>query len=290
MGFVGRSRELATLHDWWRTASPRPVLVWGRRRVGKTALIERFTAELPRVVFHTGAGEPVAGELASLSREVAQVFPQDLRDLSTSPYRDWHDALDHLARLAADEPVLLVLDEFPELMTGCPELPGILRAFLDRSAHRTHLRLLLCGSSVRTMWSLQETRAPLYGRFDHAIPVEPFRPPEAAAMLPQLPPDQRALVYGVVGGMPLYLSWWRPAESVHDNLLRLAGRPGSPLLTEGRLIMTTEVGGGDQTTAVLYALASGRTRHHEIKDLAGTDRRVPSTGWSRRGWWNGSRR
>jgi hypothetical protein len=222
-------------------------------------------------VFHTGAGQPAASELEMLSREVGQAFPSDLRDLAVSPYRDWHDALDHLARLAAQEPLLLVLDEFPELMGTAPALPGILRAFLDRSAERTKLRLLLCGSAVRTMWSIQETRAPLYGRFDLALPVHPFRPWEAAQLLPELPPSERALVYGIVGGMPLYLSWWRQDESTADNLLRIAGQPGSPLLTEGRLIMLTEVGGGEQSAGVLYALASGRSRHSEIMDVAGHD-------------------
>lgn len=271
MTFVGRHAELESLHSWWDAPSARPALVWGRRRVGKTALIGRFAADLPRVVFHTGAGQPAPAELGLLSQEVARTFPTDLRDLTVSPYRDWHDALDHLARLAESEPALLVLDEFPELIDTSPALPGILRAFLDRSAERTKLRMLVCGSAVRTMWSIQETRAPLYGRFDLTMPVYPFRPHEAAELLSDLDASTRALVYGLVGGMPLYLAWWRQEESVAENLLRIAGRPGSPLLTEGRLIMLTEVGGAEQSASVLYALASGRSRHSEIQDVVGAD-------------------
>lgn len=271
MVFVGRDNELAALRSWWEQRHARPALVWGRRRVGKTALVARFAADLPRVVFHTGAGEPAAAELRLLSDEVARAFPDDLRDLAAQPYRDWHDALDHLARLGEREPVLLVLDEFPELLQSAPALPGILRAFLDRSARRTRLRILLCGSAVRTMWSIQETRAPLYGRFDLALPVYPFRPHEAARMLSGLAPAERALVYGIVGGMPLYLSWWRSEESLADNLLRLAGQPGGPLLTEGRLILLTEVGAGEQSAAVLHAIAAGKTRFNEIRNAVGAD-------------------
>lgn len=271
MVFVGRAAELEALREWWEQPFPRPALVWGRRRVGKTALLARFAAGMERVVFHTGAGEPAAAELALLSQEVAAVFPADIRDLAANPYRDWHDALDHLARLAEHDPVLLILDEFPELIGTSPALPGILRAFLDRNTGRSQLRLVVCGSAMRTMWSLQETRAPLYGRFDLSLQVHPFRPHEAALMLLDLSAATRALVYGIVGGMPLYLSWWRQAESVRDNLLRMAGSPGSPLLTEGRLILLTEVGGGEQTAAVLHAVASGRTRFGEIRDVAGVD-------------------
>lgn len=277
MDFIGRDSELDALRDWWAHAADRPALIWGRRRVGKTALIEQFASELPRVVFHTGVGDPMTGELAALSDTVRAAGISDLRDLEDTPYRDWRDALDHLARIAEDEPVLLVLDEFPELLRESPTLPGVLRAFLDRTRGRTRLRILICGSGVRTMWSIQETRAPLYGRFNLTLPVYPFRPHEAAAMLPRLSPEDRALAYGIVGGMPLHLSWWRQDAPVAENLYRLVGGPGAPLLTEGRLIMETEtrspIGG-----AILRAIASGVTRYNEIEDVIKTD---PSRGLDR---------
>jgi AAA+ ATPase superfamily predicted ATPase len=268
--FVGREAELDALTHWWEHAPDRPALVWGRRGVGKTALIDHFASTLPRVVFHTGVGEPMPGALARLSEGVAGAKVGGLRDMIANPYRDWRDALDHLAELAATEPLLLVLDEFPELLHGSPTLPGVLRAFLDHTRDRTRLRILICGSAVRTMWSIQETRAPLYGRFNLTLPVFPFRPHEAAAMLPRLTPENRALVYGLAGGMPLYLRWWREEATVQGNLLRLVGSPGSPLLTEGQLIMETEIG-SEQATAALQAIAAGATRYNEIKDAVGTD-------------------
>jgi AAA+ ATPase superfamily predicted ATPase len=270
MGFVGREDELAQLVHWWERANDRPALVWGRRRVGKTSLIEQFASGLPRVVFHTAIGDPTASELARLSASVRLAGLQGLRDLEANPYHGWRDALDHLAAEAAAEPVLLVLDEFPELLHGAPTLPGLLRAFLDSTRGRTKLRLLLCGSAVRTMWSIQGTREPLYGRFNLTLPVFPFRPHEAAMMLPGLPPETRALVYGLVGGMPLYLGWWQQDRSVAENLLALVGSSGGPLLTEGRLIMETEIG-SDQGGTVLYAIAAGASKYSEIQDAAGFD-------------------
>src|SRR5262245_17498196 len=141
MSFIGREAELDALTDWWEHAPDRPAMVWGRRRVGKTALIEQFASRLPRVVFHTGVGDAMPSELARLSEGVMGASVGGLRDLASTPYRDWRDALDHLAELAATEPLLLVLDEFPELLPGSPSLPGVLRAFLDHTRDRTRLRI-----------------------------------------------------------------------------------------------------------------------------------------------------
>lgn len=90
-------------------------------------------------------------------------------------------------------------------------------------------------------------------------------------MLPSLDPPQRALVYGLVGGMPLYLSWWDQGKSVDSNLVDLVTKPTSPLVLEGDLVLATESRHGDQVAEVLRAIAEGRTRHHEIADAIGTD-------------------
>lgn len=236
--------------------------------MGKTALIERFAAGNP-TVFHTGSGRPVADELRALSTAASAVM--DDRDLSVNPFHDWADALESLVRAARTRPLLLVLDEFPELVAVAPELPSVIRAVWDRIASTSKMRLLLCGSAVRTMEAMLEERAPLYGRADLSLLLHPFRPHEAAAMLAKLPPGDRALVWGIVGGVPLYLTWWNQGKSVRENLLELACQPGAPLLTEGQLVLATEGEEGDLSRQGLHAIGAGRTKHNEIAGAIRTD-------------------
>jgi AAA+ ATPase superfamily predicted ATPase len=272
VAFVNRADELAGLRAWWERPVARPALVWGRRRVGKSALLQHFAAQTDApVVFHTGTGEAPGAEIASLCRQTATAVPDRYRDLAAEPYGDWRDILDYLARAAQDTPALLVLDEFPELIKASPALPGILRAFLDRAHGNTKLKIIFSGSAIRTIEEMREYRAPLYGRFDLTLQLHPFRPHEAGLMLTDLDPVNRARVYGLVGGTPLYLSWWNQRATFVENLLELVGRPGSPLLTEGLLVMATEVGEGEHTMGVLTAIAAGHTKHSEIRDAIGAD-------------------
>lgn len=270
VGFVNREAELARLEGWWSEPGARLGMVWGRRRVGKSALLGRFAESKP-TIFHTAATRPAADELALLARAATAHARSGLRRLDERPFVDWTDALEFLAEQAREAPLLVVLDEFPELVTIAPELPSVLRAFWERAREQTQLRLLLSGSAVRTMEAMQEERAPLYGRIDLAMLLHPFQPHEAARMLPELAPAERARVWGLVGGVPLYLAWWDARHTFTENLRRLVTTPGGALLNEGHLVLSTEGDQGHVAAQALRAVALGRTRFGEIRAAVRTD-------------------
>ena len=247
-------------------------LVWGRRRVGKTALVGRF-AEGRRAVFHTARGVGVAEELDTFARKIPDGLDVGRR-LDLAPLTSWEDALVTLAGVARHQPLLLVLDEYPDLAAGDPSIDTRLRAAWDEVRPHTQLKVLLCGSAVRAMEAVTEHRSPLHGRFDLRMLVHPFRPDEAALMLPSLSPADRARAWAICDGVPLYLSWWDQASDVQGNLQRLACEPGAPLRTEGEFLLATDGASGGLTRQVLGAIAAGKNRHSEIVEAVTATRQV----------------
>ncbi|MHB8621551.1 MAG: AAA family ATPase, partial [Chloroflexota bacterium] len=127
MDFVNRGRELAALERWWHGQHGQLGMLWGRRRVGKSRLLAHFAGQR-RSVFHTATSRPARDELRGLSSAAAAILAPSFRDLHERPFTDWSDAFEFLAEAAVGEPLLLVLDEFPELVHVAPELPSVLRA------------------------------------------------------------------------------------------------------------------------------------------------------------------
>lgn len=272
MTFVNRHDELATLETWWRRPGASMGQVWGRRRVGKTALVSEFAAGR-RSVFHTARGVGLAEELATLATKL----PANLevaRRFAVAPFVSWEDVLSTLAAAARDEPLLLVLDEYPELAAGDPAIDTRLRASWEEERSGTKLKVLLCGSAVRSMEAMAEYRSPLHGRFDLRLLLHPFRPHEAALMLPDLSPADRARAWSICDGTPLYLSWWDQSAGIQENIRRLCCEPGAPLRTEGEFILATDGVAGGLARQVLGAVAVGRNRHSEIVEAVRSDRQV----------------
>lgn len=270
--FVNRTNELATLEAWWRRPGASMGQVWGRRRVGKTALVSEFAAGR-RAVFHTARGVGLAEELATLAAKIPSGLDVG-RSLATAPFVSWEDVVSTLARAARSEPLLLVLDEYPELSAGDPAIDTRLRAVWEEERGSSQLKVLLCGSAVRSMEAMAEYRSPLHGRFDVRLLVHPFRPYEAALMVPDLPPADRARVWAICDGTPLYLSWWDQTLPIIDNIRRLCCEPGAPLRTEGEFILATDGVAGGLARQVLGAIAAGKNRHSEIVEAVRSDRQV----------------
>lgn len=269
--FLNRTEELAALERLW--AAPRGSLgiVWGRRRVGKTRLLGAFS-DHKRVIFYGATEQAGAAELAAFAEAARTTLaPHGADLLALGGFPTWEGAFTYLAAQAHSEPLLVVLDEFPYLVAAEPALPSILQRFWDHAGRRSHLKLILCGSARSAMEGLQAERAPLFGRADLTLQVGPFAPSHVGLFLRNSNAIERAIAFGVLGGMPTYLSRWDAGAGHETNLRRLFGDPSSPMIDEGELVVSSEVPEGAGYFRILHAIASGHRTSGAIRSFADID-------------------
>ncbi len=244
------------------------MLVWGRRRTGKTRLLGRFVSG-KRAVFYGATQQAIATELRGFSAAVRLALPLQAGDiLEHGDFPTWEAAFGYLAAKARRERLVVVLDEFPFLVEADPALPSVIQRFWDHTGRLTKLRLVLCGSAVSTMERLQAERAPLFGRIDARLHLRPFDYSQAALFVPRLSPSQRAIAYAVVGGMPAYLSRWADDRGHVANLRRLFGDPVSPLVDEGEYVLTSELPEASGYFRILHAISAGHRTYGKIRSFA----------------------
>ncbi len=269
--FIGRSAELKSLEDAWDLPGSSLALVWGRRRVGKTRLLGRF-AESKRAVFYGATQQAPAAELAAFSDAVRSALTPSGTDLlAHGDFPTWVSAFDYLADKAAAQRLLVVLDEFPYLVATEPALPSIVQRFWDHRGRTSELMLVLCGSAQAVMVDLQSQSAPLFGRIDLRVHVMPFAAPEAALFTPGVTAAEAAFIYGILGGMPTYLSRWRSGQDGDANLRRLFGEASSPLVEEGEFVLTSELPEAAGYFRVMQGIAAGKRTFKALRDFAAID-------------------
>ncbi|HVM00338.1 MAG TPA: ATP-binding protein [Egibacteraceae bacterium] len=266
--FVNRERELAAL-DRACGAQPGLAIVSGRRRVGKTALLDRFCQASDRpAIFLPGTRAPVSEALRRLEERIRAAVPPapgDLLDLGH--LESWDAALGYLLARGRSEALLLVLDEFPYLCGSDPALASTLQARWD---HRGDARLsvVLAGSHVGLMEELVAADAPLFGRADAHLRLAPFGWREAGLLIGGDDPAAWVEAYTTVGGMPRYLALWDPRHDALTNLADLLDGPGAPLGDEMTVVLQ-ELPVGSAPSRLLELVALGADTFTALRERAG---------------------
>jgi AAA+ ATPase superfamily predicted ATPase len=262
--FIGRARELSALEHSYDEAGGELVLLYGRRRIGKTYLLQRFTTGR-RVIFYQATRQAEADELRSFTEQCGALlgpFPPGYT------FPAWEAALEYLDAHAGAERLAVILDEFPYLCESTDGLASIVQRWWDRRGRASRIMLVLCGSAQAFMAELDTGSAPLHQRFTKKIALGPLSYREAAEFVPSLDPADRARVFGIVGGTPLYLREWRAGRSVRDNLLALFGDPGGLLVDSAPLVLHTDLGDATASYRALAAIANGATKRNDILQKA----------------------
>ncbi|NIK56900.1 DUF234 domain-containing protein [Kribbella shirazensis] len=275
--FIGRASELGVLRNALErigsaTGAAQPgecLLIRGRRRVGKSSLVEEFlrTAGAP-YVFFTAAGRSAEDELTELADVVASSTLPDRDVFAAEAPTQWSAALRLLAELLPnDRPSVVVLDEVPYLMDRVDAFEGVLQRAWDRLLSRKPVLFLLVGSDLSMMESLNSYERPFHQRGREMV-VGPLTPADLADML-DLEPAVAFDAALVTGGLPLICRDWRPGGTLHDFLKTSLSDPTSALLVSAERSLAAEFPPRALGGEVLRAIGSGERTFSNIARSAG---------------------
>ncbi|MBK8074282.1 MAG: AAA family ATPase [Kineosporiaceae bacterium] len=267
MHLIGRTRELAELDGAWdRAVSGQPELavIWGRRRVGKTYLLNHF-ADGKRAVYFTATRQDSDDrQLQRFAQSLHEQLGDEVRDLAPSGFPDWEAALRFVVRLAESSPLLLVLDEAPRLSGSRSDFADTVSAVWENRVRDQKLLIVLSGSAVAVMEQMIGPHGGLHRRAGLELRMDPFSLMEARAFQPNVDPASFLQAYAACGGYPLHLRRWSGERTVEQNLQELAFTPGGLLVRDAPDILSEDLDWRGGYERVLGAMAGGARRRSRI--------------------------
>jgi len=268
--FVNREQELRWLSDRYASGKAELIVLTGRRRVGKTALLTEFAADKPGVYFlaYLDSAEAL---LRNLSAALWQA--EHGPEASPGSYGSWLGLFQTVGRLAAGQRFVLIVDEYPYLAGADERLASVIQKVWDERLQHSQVFLVLCGSTMSVMErDVLNRDAPLYGRRTAQLTLRPLTVRQTAAFMPDCSPVELIEIYALTGGMPAYLAELRPDRSLWANLSQTAFDPSNILYNDGLTLLRDEMRDPRHYAAVLRAIAGGQHTLSAMAREAGVER------------------
>lgn len=269
--FIGRERELNTLDNLYQSNKFEFAVIYGRRRVGKTALINKFIGN-KQAIYFMGVESNAKQNLENLSKSIIEITSEIEMEAS---FPTFQAAIEYVFKLAEKERIILAIDEYPYVARSSKSLASTLQLLIDKYKDTSKLMLILCGSSMSYMEDhVLAYKAPLYGRRTAQIKLLPFDFEETCVYFKKLSDKDKALIYGIAGGTPQYLLQMSDKLSIEDNIKNTYLNPMSFLYEEPTNLLKQEVREPAIYTAIITAIATGSSRMSEISSKVGEDTNV----------------
>ena len=263
--FFGRKKELNELERLYRENRFQLFVLYGRRRVGKTALLKEF-CKGKEAIFYSAE---VSNDKLNLEKFSAQVF-RHYGENGLQSFSAWENALEFINIRHKDAPLVLVFDEFPYLAEKNTALLSMLQHMIDHKLQEGKIFLVLCGSYVGFMErEVLGAKSPLFGRRTAQLHLKPFDCAESRSFLSGFSIEEQCMFYGALGGIPLYLGKVNSRKNFRDNLVDIFLRPTASLYEEPMFLLREELQQPGVYNAVIEAVASGSSKANEIAVKAG---------------------
>jgi len=271
--FVGRLRELQLLDNLWASSKAELLILYGRRRVGKTRLLTHWLDKSqPRLIYWVAEPTSHLDQLRSFSQAIYRLNDAFLPVPDDFAYPSWGHAFQELARYAQDERLVVVLDEFTYLLEIDPGIAGTLQNLWDHLLKHTNLFLCLSGSHIGMMQRhVLAYQAPLYGRATALLQLLPLPFGVTSQYFLDYRPDERVAVYAIAGGVPAYWELFDPDISLDENIRSQFLTTNRLLHDEPRLLLHDFLSDAHNYVSILRAIAHGKRTPKEIAVFTGLD-------------------
>lgn len=264
--FVGRHQELEQLNQAYQENDFQFTVIYGRRRIGKTSLINEFLKD-KKSIYYVALEENAEDNLKRFSDAIS-IF-KNTDQGGKEKFANFEECFKEITHLAQKQRVILVIDEFPYLAKAYPTISSMLQSYIDHEFKETNLFLILCGSSMSFMErQVLGYQSPLYGRRTLALKLEPFKLSEAHEMLPKLSKEDAFIINTVCGGVPQYLSYMSDSMSVADNIKKNFLSKSGRLFDEPNNLLQQELRDPTNYNSIINAIASGASKHSKIAQSA----------------------
>lgn len=269
--FIGREREVAALDRLYESNKFEFAVIYGRRRVGKTALINHFI-DNKEAIYFMGVESNEKQNLENFSKSIIEYSSGIEAETS---FLSFQAALEYVFKLAEKKRLILAIDEYPYVARSSKSLASTLQLLIDKYKDTSQLMLILCGSSMSYMEDeVLAYKSPLYGRRTAQMKIQPFSFEETCRCFKNFSDEDKALAYGIVGGTPQYLLQMDDRLSIEDNIKNTYLNPISFLYEEPTNLLKQEVREPAIYTAIITAIAVGASRMSDISNKVGEDSNI----------------
>lgn len=265
--FIGREKELAELNDLYIQDKFQLFVLYGRRRVGKTTLLNEF-CKGKDAIFYSAEQSNNKLNLEKFSILVFNFYGED----NLEPFASWENALSYINERQKDKRLILVIDEFPYLVRKNKALLSEMQHLIDHKLKNGKLFIVLCGSYMGFMEKeVLGSKSPLFGRRTGQLHMKPFNYQTSMKFLDRFSNEDKLKLYGAFGGTPLYLQQIQPDNSFEENIKKAFLRVTAYLYEEPLLLLRQEVQEPGVYSAIIEAIAGGYTKSNEISTKIGED-------------------
>lgn len=262
--FIGRTRELKELEKLYHSSQFQMAVVYGRRRIGKTRMIQEFIKG-KTAIYMMAVESNLTANLELFSAAIYHAFQAEEEAASMPPFASLSSAFSYLTQKAARQKIILVIDEYPYLAQSDKSASSLLQGFIDQHWKQLNMMLILCGSSMSFMENqVLGYKSPLYGRRTAQFLLSPMDYYESSLFVPRYTPEEKALVYGITGGVPQYLEMIDDSATIKETIIDLFLRPNAYLYEEPLNLMKQEMKEPANYNAIIEAIAKGATKLNEI--------------------------